>query len=132
MILVNHAAIAGHCQIGDGAIIGGLSGVHQFVRVGPGAIVGALTMVTNDVIPNGLVQGPRGTLDGLNLVGLKRRGVSRTEIAALRDAFAALKDGEGSFAERAAALDNDADSALVAELIAFVTGGSDRRFLTPR
>ena len=77
VILANQAAIAGHCQIGDDVIVGGLSGVHQFVRVGRGAIIGAVTMVTNDVIPYGLVQRPRGGLDGLNLVGLKRRGVAR-------------------------------------------------------
>lgn len=76
VILVNHVAIAGHCVLGDDVIVGGLSGVHQWVRIGQGAIIGAVTMVTNDVIPHGLVQGPRGELDGLNLVGLKRRGVT--------------------------------------------------------
>ncbi len=77
MILVNQVAIAGHCVLGDDVIVGGLSGVHQWVRIGQGAIIGAVTMVTNDVLPYGLVQGPRGELDGLNLVGLKRRGVDR-------------------------------------------------------
>ena len=72
VVLVNSVAVAGHCIIEDNVIVGGLSGVHQFVRIGKGAIIGALTMVTNDVIPYGLVQGPRGQLDGLNLVGLKR------------------------------------------------------------
>ena len=72
VIVVNSAALAGHCIIEDDVIIGGLSGIHQFVRIGKGAIIGAVSMVTNDVIPHGLVQGPRGQLDGLNLVGLKR------------------------------------------------------------
>ena len=72
VIIVNNAALAGHCVIEDDVIIGGLSGVHQWVRIGQGAIIGAVTMVTNDVIPHGLVQAPRGGLDGLNLVGLKR------------------------------------------------------------
>jgi UDP-N-acetylglucosamine acyltransferase len=76
VILVNNVAIAGHCVLGDDVIVGGLSGVHQFVRIGRGAIIGAVTMVTNDVLPYGLVQGPRGELDGLNLVGLKRRAWS--------------------------------------------------------
>jgi carbonic anhydrase/acetyltransferase-like protein (isoleucine patch superfamily) len=83
VILVNNASIAGHCVIDDDVIVGGLSGVHQWVRVGRGAIIGAVTMVANDVIPYGLVQGPRGVLDGLNLVGLKRRGVDRADITAL-------------------------------------------------
>ena len=75
VIVVNNAAIGGHCIIEDDVLVGGLAGIHQFVRIGRGAIIGALTMVTNDVIPYGLVQAPRGQLDGLNLVGLKRRGV---------------------------------------------------------
>ena len=132
VIIVNHAAIAGHCQIGADAIIGGLSGIHQFVRVGAGAIVGALTMVTHDVIPHGLVQGPRGVLDGLNLVGLKRRGANRETIAELRAAFEALRDGEGSFVDKAAALGDGPTSDELKALVDFVTGGSDRRFLTPR
>ncbi len=90
VILVNQVAVAGHCVIEDDVIIGGLSGVHQFVRIGRGAMIGAVTMVTADVIPFGLVQGPRGALDGLNLVGLKRRGVSRIDIAALHRRSAAL------------------------------------------
>lgn len=132
VILVNHASVAGHCRIGDQVIVGGLSGVHQWVRIGRGAIIGALSMVTHDVIPNGLVQGPRAELDGLNLIGLKRRGVTRDEINALRKAFEAIRDGEGSFVEKARALGASSDSDLVAELVAFVTGESDRQFLTPR
>ncbi len=131
VILVNHAGLAGHCTVGDGAIIGGLSGVHQFVRIGAGAIIGGLTKVSSDVIPHALVQGPSGVLDGLNLVGLKRRGVSRQEIAALRAALAALAEGEGAFQDRAARLGEQSDSALVQEIVRFVAGGSERGFLTP-
>ncbi|MBB3710857.1 UDP-N-acetylglucosamine acyltransferase [Limimaricola variabilis] len=131
VILVNHAAVAGHCVIGDDVIVGGLCGIHQWVRIGRGAIIGAVTMVTNDVIPFGLVQGPRGRLDGLNLVGLKRRGTSREEIGALRAAFRALKEGEGTFHERAAGL-GGVESELVRELSDFVSAASDRQFLTPQ
>ena len=84
VIMANQSAVAGHCVIEDNVIIGGLSGVHQFVRIGRGAIIGAVTMVTNDVIPFGLVQASRGELEGLNYVGLKRAGVSREDILALR------------------------------------------------
>ena len=101
VIVVNSTAVAGHCIIEDDVIIGGLCGVHQFVRIGQGAIIGALSMVTADVIPHGLVMGPRGELDGLNLVGLKRRGVARADITALRAAFLTLKDGEGTVQDRA-------------------------------
>ncbi|MEL7125590.1 MAG: acyl-ACP--UDP-N-acetylglucosamine O-acyltransferase [Pseudomonadota bacterium] len=132
VIVVNSAAIAGHCVLEDDVIIGGLSGVHQFVRVGKGAIIGAVTMVTNDVIPYGLVQAPRGELDGLNLVGLKRRGVARSDITALRAAFQMLAQGEGTFHTRAERLGAETDSDYVREIVDFVMGESDRHFLTPR
>lgn len=131
VILVNNAALAGHVVLEDDVIVGGLSGVHQWVRIGRGAIVGAVTMVTADVIPHGLVQGPRGGLEGLNLVGLKRRGTDKADIAALRDLYAALR--AGTFRETAReAAEKKPDSALVNEVLAFILGPSDRSFLTPR
>lgn len=132
VIVVNSAAVAGHCVLEDDVIVGGLAGIHQFVRIGRGAIIGAVTMVTNDVIPYGLVQAPRGDLDGLNLVGLKRRGVARSDITALRAAFQMLAQGEGTFQDRAARLGADTDSDYVKEIVDFVMGDSDRSFLTPR
>ncbi|MQY41346.1 acyl-ACP--UDP-N-acetylglucosamine O-acyltransferase [Epibacterium sp. SM1969] len=131
VIVVNSAAVAGHCVLEDDVIIGGLSGIHQWVRIGRGAIIGAVTMVTNDVIPYGLVQAPRGELDGLNLVGLKRRGVQRSDITALRAAFQMLAQGEGTFQERARRMGDETDSKYVEEIVAFITGESDRSFLTP-
>lgn len=132
VILVNQVAIAGHCHIGDDVIVGGLSGVHQWVRVGRGAIIGAVTMVTNDVMPYGLVQAPRGELEGLNLVGLKRRGVPRSEITALRAAYQMLAQGEGTFLDRARKLSEETESEHVREITDFILGSSDRSFLTPK
>ncbi|EAQ06233.1 acyl-ACP--UDP-N-acetylglucosamine O-acyltransferase [Yoonia vestfoldensis] len=131
VIIVNSSAVAGHCVIEDDVIIGGLCGVHQWVRIGQGAIIGAVTMVTADVVPHGLVQGPRGVLDGLNLVGLKRKGVDRADITALRAAFQMLKDGEGNFQDRARKLGDETDSAYVQDMVRFILGPSDRNFLTP-
>lgn len=131
VIVVNSAALAGHCILEDDVIIGGLSGIHQFVRIGQGAIIGAVTMVTNDVIPYGLVQAPRGVLDGLNLVGLKRRGVSRSDITSLRAAFQMLAQGEGAFQDRARRLGEETESVYVSQIVNFVTGHSDRSYLTP-
>ncbi|WP_368188015.1 acyl-ACP--UDP-N-acetylglucosamine O-acyltransferase [Aestuariibius sp. HNIBRBA575] len=131
VIVVNSSAIAGHCIIEDDVIIGGLCGIHQWVRIGRGAIIGAVSMVIKDVVPHGLVQGPRGELDGLNLVGLKRKGVDRRDITALRAAFQMLKDGEGTFAERAKRLGDESDSDYVQEMVAFILGDTDRNFLTP-
>ena len=132
VIVVNSAAVAGHCILEDDVIVGGLSGIHQFVRIGRGAIIGAVTMVTNDVIPYGLVQAPRGALDGLNLVGLKRRGVARADITALRAAFQMLAQGEGTFHNRIERLGVETESTYVKEIVDFVAGGTDRSFLAPR
>ncbi len=131
VIVVNNAAVAGHVVLEDDVIVGGLVGIHQWVRVGRGAIIGALSMVTADVLPYGLVQGPRGALEGLNLVGLKRAGVARADINALRAALMALKDGEGSFQDRARRLADENDSEHVRQIADFILAGSDRGFLTP-
>lgn len=131
VIVVNSSAVAGHCIIEDDVIIGGLCGVHQWVRIGKGAIIGAVTMVTKDVVPHGLVQAQRGVLDGLNLVGLKRKGVARADITALRAAFQMLKDGEGTFQDRAHRLADESDSDYVQQMVAFILGDTDRNFLTP-
>ncbi len=131
VIVVNSTAIAGHCIIEDDVIIGGLCGVHQWVRIGQGAIIGALSMVTKDVVPHGLVQGPRAVLDGLNLVGLKRKGVDRADITALRAAFQMLRDGEGTFQDRARRLAEESDSDYVQQMVGFILGDTDRNFLTP-
>ncbi|HEY0212514.1 MAG TPA: acyl-ACP--UDP-N-acetylglucosamine O-acyltransferase [Paenirhodobacter sp.] len=131
VILVNSVAIAGHCHIEDDVIVGGLSGVHQWVRIGKGAIIGALSMVTSDVIPHALVAGPRAEIEGLNLVGLKRRGVARTDISALRALYQTLS--EGNFRDQARKLhDENPDSAYAREVLDFILGPSDRSFLTPR
>lgn len=131
VIVVNNAALAGHCIVEDEAIIGGLAGVHQFVRIGRGAMIGALSMVTADVIPYGLVQGPRGTLDGLNLVGLKRRGVDKAAIAELRELFVDLAGGSLRETARRRA-EAGAQGPLAAEVLDFILGPTDRSFLAPR
>ncbi|SEN66099.1 acyl-[acyl-carrier-protein]--UDP-N-acetylglucosamine O-acyltransferase [Loktanella fryxellensis] len=130
VIVVNSSAVAGHCVLEDDVIVGGLSGIHQFVRIGQGAIIGALSMVGHDVLPHGLVMGPRAQLEGLNLVGLKRRGMARADIAALRGAYAVLRDGEGTFHARADTLAGT-DNAAVQQVLDFIHGQSDRSFLTP-
>lgn len=127
--IVNHAALAGHVIVEDEVTIGGLSGVHQFVRIGRGAMIGALTMVTADVIPYGMVQGPRGHLDGLNVVGLRRHGATRDDIHALRDMLHKL--GEGSFRDTARTMAEQGYDGRVREVLDFILGPSDRSFLAP-
>jgi len=98
----NSVALGGHSQIGDGVIFGGLSAVQQFCRVGKGAMIGGLTGVNRDVIPYAMAFGDHAELAGLNLIGLKRRGLSREAINALRRSFRAIfYGGEGDIKSRA-------------------------------
>jgi UDP-N-acetylglucosamine acyltransferase len=121
-------------QVGDFAVLGGICAVHQFVRIGPGAMVGGMTGVERDVIPYGSVLGDRAALAGLNIVGLKRRGVPRDTIHALRAAYREIFAGDGSLVDRAAAAgEKYADVDVVREVTTFITeADSSRSFCTPR
>lgn len=86
-VIANGATLGGHVIIEDSVIVGGLVGVHQFVRIGTGAILGAGSMVSKDVPPYCNATGDRARLRGLNIEGLKRRGVDKSVIAAIRKAY---------------------------------------------
>lgn len=90
VIVANSVAIAGHVEVQDMAVIGGMVGLHQFVRVGKLAMIGAGAMVPLDIPPFTMAWGDRARLRGLNLVGLKRRGYSPEDIAALKKAYRLL------------------------------------------
>lgn len=133
VILANNASLAGHVILEDNVIIGGLSGVHQFCRIGAGAIIGAVAMVTNDVIPYGAVLSDRAELAGLNLVGLKRRGIDKSQINGLRAAFNDLFLAETTLADRIGIVKKDyADNPLVLQVIDFLESKSNRSFLMPK
>ena len=100
VVMANNATLAGHVCIDDFAILGGLSAVHQFVRIGKHAMVGGMSGVEHDVIPYGSVIGDRAFLSGLNIIGLKRRGFNRKEIHDLRTAFRLIFSIEGTISER--------------------------------
>lgn len=87
VILVNYAGLAGHVEIGNNALISGVSMVHQFCRVGEYAIVGGVTKVTRDVPPYCMANGNPATIPGLNIVGLKRSGMSAAERSIIKKAF---------------------------------------------
>jgi UDP-N-acetylglucosamine acyltransferase len=89
-VFANSAALSGHVEVQDFAILGGFSGVHQFCRVGTHAFMGGATVATKDVLPFSMTVGDRARLYGLNLVGLRRRGLSAKAIGALRQAFRVL------------------------------------------
>jgi UDP-N-acetylglucosamine acyltransferase len=132
VILANNATLAGHVTVGDFAILGGLSAVHQFVRIGRHAMIGGMSGVENDVIPYGSVLGNRAHLSGLNIIGLKRRGFSRDDIHALRNAYRLLFSQEGTLAERLADVaELFKDHAAAMEIVEFIQADSSRAICQP-
>lgn len=87
VILANSVAVAGHVQIGYGAVIGGLSGIHQFVKIGKLAMVGAGAMVPLDVPPFCTVWGDRAKIVGLNTEGMRRRHISKPTIEKIKKIY---------------------------------------------
>lgn len=132
VILTKQATLGGHCLIGDYVIVGGLAAVHQFTRVGRHAMIGGLAAVVKDVIPYGSVWGNHAHLEGLNLVGLKRRGFSRESINTLRAAYRLLFADEGTFQERLAdTVETYSSSPEVMEIIDFIRADANRSLCLP-
>lgn len=132
-VFANQATLAGHVVVEDHVVAGGLSAVQQFCRIGRGAMIGGMSGITADVVPYGLTMGNRAHLAGLNLVGLKRRGVDRADLAALRAAFERFFQGEGSIQERVAAeAQAAADNPLIADIARFVAAEPSRHYVLPQ
>lgn len=133
VVFSNNVMLAGHCKIGDFVIFGGGAALHQFGRVGKHAFVGGMSAVENDVIPYGLVVGNRANLMGLNLVGLKRRGFSREQIQAMREAYATLFSESGTLRDRVENVAGKFSSQPeVMEIVDFIRAESDRAICMPR
>jgi UDP-N-acetylglucosamine acyltransferase len=90
VIMSNNATLAGHVQVGENAVVGGMAGVHQFVRIGAMCMVGGCTKLVKDVPPYMMVDGDPAKIFGPNKIGLERRGVPPETRQALRDAFKIL------------------------------------------
>ena len=127
VIIANNVVMGGHVEIGDGAVIGGAAALHQFVRIGRAAMVGGVSGVEADVVPFGSVIGNRARLAGLNVIGLRRRGVDKARLHTIRTAFHTLFGGEGVFAQRLETVRSHyADEPLVMEMLAFASAPSKR------
>jgi UDP-N-acetylglucosamine acyltransferase len=132
VIMANQASIGGHVQVGDFVFLGGSCAVHQFARLGRYSFIGGGAIVTKDVIPYGSVWGNHARLEGLNLVGLKRRGFSRELILALRTAYRMMFAEEGTFQERLDdVLENFSDIDQVVEIVRFIREDSTRPICLP-
>ena len=133
IILANNVALAGHVVVDDFAILGGLSGVHQFVRIGCHAMVGGLSALESDVIPYGSVIGNRAYLSGLNIIGLKRRGFSREVIHNLRKAYRLLFAPEGTIQERLKDVSDEfRENEPVMDIVKFIEGNASRAICQPK
>lgn len=132
VVLAHAATLGGHVDVGDFVMVSGLAAVHQYCRVGRYSFIGGLAAVTKDVIPYGLVWGNHAHLEGLNLVGLKRRNFSREMIAELRSAYRLLFAEEGTFQERIEdATTAFGHSAPVMEIIDFIRVEATRPLCLP-
>jgi UDP-N-acetylglucosamine acyltransferase len=102
VVIGNAALLAGHVHVGDNAILGGGAGFHQFIRVGEGVMVGDGIVLTLDLPPFLLAVG-RNDVGGLNLIGLRRSGVSSPAVQELKQAYGAVYLATGSIVDLAAA-----------------------------
>jgi UDP-N-acetylglucosamine acyltransferase len=132
--LINGTHLGGHVEVADGVTFGGLSGVHQFVRLGRGSYVAAGSRVRRDLVPHGLARGENAHLGGLNLVGLRRGGIPRARIRILQEALGFVFMGPGgTVSDRAERARREwGDEPLVTELLDFVDRRSRRGLLEPR
>lgn len=130
VIFANNATLGGHVHVGNYAFLGGLCAVHQRCRIGDYAFLGGGAMVPSDVIPYASVYGNHARMAGLNVVGMKRRGVKREAIKALRGAYAMMFLGEGLFCDRyEKAREQYAGVPEVDAIFAFIDAGSPRSLM---
>ena len=131
VIVANNVAIAGHAIIEDSVIIGGNSAVQQFTRIGKMAMIGGMTGVEKDVIPYGLSLGNRNYLDGLNLIGLRRKEVNNKDIKLLIEAYKVIFKTE-QFTQNLSKLNGQfKNNVMVNEVIDFITRQKKRPICTP-
>jgi len=132
VIFANNATLGGHVEVGDHVFLGGLCAVHQYTRIGSQVMVSGLTGVREDVIPFGYVLGQAGRLVGLNTIGMKRRGFTRTDLHTARAAYRDLFFGEGVFSDRLAHMREVAETSEFARaIVEFIDAGKNRPLCRP-
>jgi UDP-N-acetylglucosamine acyltransferase len=133
VIFANSATLGGHCDIGDNVFLGGLSAVHQFGRVGSNAMIGGVTGVRGDVIPFGMANGQHAFLDGLNIIGMRRRKFTRERLHKVRTFYHQLFHGAGAFAERLVALRSERETdPAIREILDFLDHDAKRSLVLPK
>ena len=131
VILANSVPLGGHAHIEDNVIIGGNSAVQQFTRVGKSAMIGGMCGVVRDVIPYGVAHGNRSKLQGLNLIGLRRKNIPNQDILILSEAYKEIFQNE-NLTENLNNLAEDLKKhKLVSEVINFIGMDKKRPICTP-
>ena len=131
VILANNVPLGGHAIIEDSVIIGGNSAVQQFTRIGRGAMIGGMCGVVRDVIPYGIALGNRSVLQGLNLIGLRRKNLDNKDIMKLSEAYKIIFKNE-NFLKNIDELDESfMKVAMVKEVVDFLTKDKKRPICTP-
>ena len=131
VVIANSAAIAGHAQISDEVIIGGNCGIQQFTRIGRMAMIGGMSGVSRDVIPYGLSFGNRNYLEGINLIGLRRKKVSNKEILALSEAYKEIFKTNSLHENLAKLSETLKVNTYVKEVVDFINHDKKRPICTP-
>ncbi len=133
VIFANNVGLGGHVKVGNNVYLGAYAAIHQFVRIGSFSIVGGQTGIVSDIIPYGSAAGPRGSLNGLNTVGLKRHGFKKNEINNLKEAYNMIFIGDDVFKNRISfAKKKFKNNEVVNKLINFIENDSDRPLCHPK
>ncbi|MDR2008293.1 MAG: acyl-ACP--UDP-N-acetylglucosamine O-acyltransferase [Alphaproteobacteria bacterium] len=129
VIIDNNVLLAGHVILEDNVIVGGGSAVQQFCRVGENAFIGGMSGVVKDIVPYALYTGVRedGEINGINLVGLRRKGYSAEEIGEIKEAYDIIFSRESKFSENVEKLKSRNWTAVgVQILISFLTADKSK------
>ena len=130
-ILANNATLAGHVEIDNNAIIGGNSAIHQFVKIGKNAMVGGMSGLEKNLIPYGLYIGIRSNMKGLNLIGLKRKGLDNRKIKSLNQFIEKVFNKNDSIENNLNKVNNEVKSIEEAkEIIDFIEKSNKRGLVT--
>jgi len=131
VIIANNVPLGGHAIIEDNVVIGGNSAVQQFTRIGKMAMIGGMTGVLNDVIPYGLSTGNRNSLQGLNLIGLRRAKFNNKDILGLSEVYKKIFSSK-NIIDNISKIDNPhIENPLVKDVINFITKDKKRSICTP-
>ena len=131
VILANNVPLGGHAYIEDNVIIGGNSAVQQFTRIGTSAMIGGMCGVVRDVIPYGVAHGNRGILQGINVIGLRRKNIANKEIIALTDAYKYIFKNENLTENLNSLSEEFKNNSLVREVVNFLEKDKKRPICTP-